>query len=380
MKDGPTDETGQYYIVHDDSWGNPTIGHGLCLYSSGSYLNVEAFASRGYDSKQLADDWLANGTVGKVPVDVCDDIWKEGLKSRYENIKNTYADLNLKEYQIYALVDVQYRRGNTGGFEELYKSLWSSDDDKYGQDPSGETYDMNSLYKFFNDGFTDTSSGVYTRKQRQWLLFKYGYYESLGEYYTAESATGGGIGGGNYDSSFYGGINIYNDDGSVNSDKINELDTLLTSSYLNTIHHYHTYSNQSGPFAKWWTNNGLEEFQCTWWANGRASQYLELSGGKYDDYPTRSGNGSDYYSINRSNGWFNYGTTPKRNSVISWDDGGYGHVAYVEAVDAVTQDVWISHAGAGWSWYGIEKLTKSNNYVPWSGYALEGFIYLDEAR
>lgn len=359
-----------YYIVEDDSWGNPTIGHGLCLYSNGSYLNVEAFQKHGIDSKKLADDWLNNGTQGKVSKEICDSIWSDGLKARYENIKSTYSNLGLKEYQIYSLIDVKYRRGYTNGFEDQYNSLWSSSDDKYGESTSGEQYSMTTLYSFFNNGFSDTASGVYTRKKRQWLLFKYGYYESLGEYYKES----------NYDSSFYGGINIYNSDGSVNADKMDELDDYLTHTCLNTEHHYQNYYMQQGPFFKWWTNIGLQNFQCTWWANGRASQYLEQNGSKYTKYPTIHGHGGQYYNENLSGGWFNYGQTPKQNSVISWSYGDYGHVAYVEAVDSVTDDVWISHAGGGWSWFGIKKLTKSSGYSPYSGAVLNGFIYLDEPK
>lgn len=188
------------------------------------------------------------------------------------------------------------------------------------------------------------------------------------------------------DGAFYGEIEIYNSDGTVNSSKMEELDSYLTSNLLNTTHHWRDSSNhQSGPFAKWWTNNGLSNFQCTWWANGRASQYLELNGTKYKKYPTTYGHGGDYYSVNIDNGYFNYGTTPKKNSIISWKKGRYGHVAYVEAVEP-NGDIWISHAGGGQSWFGVAKCTKDSGYAPtngngyWSGYTLNGFIYLDEPK
>lgn len=370
---GGKDASGQYYMVENDGAGYPTVGHGLCLKSGSGYLHVEEFIKHGVDSKQLADNWLNGDRNGKVSVEICDSIWEDNLKDLYDNVKATLSDLNLKEYQIYALVDVKYRRGNINGFRNKYESLWSSNDDQFGQDISKEPYSESSLFSFFWNG-GHSLEGVNKRKKAQWLLFKYGYYDGLNEYYTA------GTGGGNYDSSFYGGINIYNDDGSVNTSKINELDNLLTKDYLNTTHHVRNYANQGGPFKKWWTNNGLQKFQCTWWANGRASQYLELNGSKYKTYPTISGNGGDYYSYNKSNGWFNYGTTPKRNSVISWTYGDYGHVAYVEAVDAMTGDIWISHAGGGWSWFELQKCTKASNYSPWSGYSLNGFIYLDEPK
>lgn len=185
-----------------------------------------------------------------------------------------------------------------------------------------------------------------------------------------------------YSSDFYGEIAIYNSDGSVNPEKMEELDIYLTNNLLNTSHHFRNYENQSGPFAKWWTNNGLGEFQCTWWANGRASQYLELTNSSVGSkYPTTQGDGKDYYNYNQ---WFySSKTEPRANSLISWNgntDSPHGHVAYVEAVDPITGDIWISHAGGGWSWFGIEKVTKASGYIPWSGYTLNGFIYLDQPK
>lgn len=53
-----------------------------------------------------------------------------------------------------------------------------------------------------------------------------------------------------------------------------------------------------------------------------------------------------------------------------------GHVAYVEAVDTVNKNVYISHAGAGYSWYGVEKFTFDEMKTVW-GYTLLGYVYLD---
>lgn len=135
---------------------------------------------------------------------------------------------------------------------------------------------------------------------------------------------------------------------------------------------------QSGPFARWWTAgyNNLQPFQCTWWANGRASMYLEQHGTKYKKYPTQTGHGGYYYDINKASGWFNYGQEPKPNSIISWTKGEYGHVAYVEGV--TSDGIYISHAGSGTSWYGVQKIPLNGSI--WSGYKLNGYIYLDEPK
>ena len=85
------------------------------------------------------------------------------------------------------------------------------------------------------------------------------------------------------------------------------------------------------------------------------------------------GNGGDYYNINRQNGWFEYGSTPRPNSIISWSNGGYGHVAYVEGV---TEDgIYISHAGYGNAWYGVQKISLDGSYGSLG--KPDGFIYIE---
>ena len=134
---------------------------------------------------------------------------------------------------------------------------------------------------------------------------------------------------------------------------------------------------QNGPFAKWWDNpyNLLESFQCTWWANGKASMYLEQFGTKYKKYPTQGGNGGEYYDKNKANGWFKYGSTPKPHSLITWkQSGSWGHVAYVEGVGS--DGIYISEAGSGTSWFGVRKIPLSGYYSP--SFTLVGYIYLNE--
>lgn len=174
---------------------------------------------------------------------------------------------------------------------------------------------------------------------------------------------------GSYSSTVTGGIS--------SDEEMQELTEELNS-MLNTKVHVGNSKYQDGPFPIYWTSpiNTLTKFQCTWWANGRASEYLSTYGTKYTTYPTLTGNGGEYYSINKKNGWFKYGSTPRPNSIISWTKrGSYGHVAYVEGV--TSDSIYISHAGSGKSWRGVEKIPISGD-VGWSGYKLNGYIYLDE--
>lgn len=192
---GTKTDDGNYYIVEDDSVGNPTVGHGLCLkdVDDGIYLHVSDFAAYGIDSKALANAWLEGDRNGKIEVSICDAIWRENLEGLYNGISSQYPDL--KEYQKYALVDVKYRRGNTDGFKSAYESKWTAADDKYGNYvESEEPYDTNTLFGFFwKTGHS--REGVRTRKKNQWLLFKYGYYKPLGEYAIINSGGAGESGG-----------------------------------------------------------------------------------------------------------------------------------------------------------------------------------------
>ena len=172
---------------------------------------------------------------------------------------------------------------------------------------------------------------------------------------------------------------MYMTQGGITTDEeASQLQSMIENEWINTRVHYRDGAYQNGPFAKYWNYdyNLLSKFQCTWWANGRASMYLEQYGTKYKKYPTQMGNGGEYYRINQENGWFEYGSEPRPNSIISWTHGQYGHVAYVEGVSS--DGIYISHAGSGLSWFGVQKIPLDGsvwNYGPPNGY-----IYLDMPR
>ena len=179
--------------------------------------------------------------------------------------------------------------------------------------------------------------------------------------------------------------------GVTNEQEAEQLNEKIEGDYLSTRGVTNEIPNNSnGPFATWWRNdyNTDQAYQCTWWAWGRASQYLESIGSKYSKYPETVINGGDYYDSNMNNKWFRSGKTPKVNSVVSWSDDGYGHVSYVEGV---TSDgaIYISHAAGNLKtnfaegtnkWKGVTRVDKGSDDNPYSiwGYTLNGFIYLDE--
>lgn len=367
--------SGDYYVVEDDGEGNPTVGHGLCIKSSDGYLHVDEFAAYGIDSKSLS-------MGDQVSKEICDAIWSEHIKGLYEGIVSSYSELGLTEYQCYALTDVKYRRGNTSDFKSEYESKWSSSDNQYGNyNESNESFSTDTLFNFFWNG-GHSLEGVNTRKKDQWVLFKYGYYRPLNEYWQ-ETATFSG--------------DLYNEDGSVNEDKISEYETFLTQEHSlvtpnlsgNNIGgrynkaactavtgKYHGYSGNTSSTSyndakvSYLGNNGLGIYQCTWWANGRASEYL----GKQ---VSNNGNGGEVANNLIKAGYGKSVDNPVPNSVISYSGGSeYGHVAYVEAVDNINGYYYISHAGSGKSWYGIQKVKIGS--APWSGWSIVAICALGE--
>ena len=176
------------------------------------------------------------------------------------------------------------------------------------------------------------------------------------------------------------GMNLYNSDGSVNQEKIEELEKILTEDYLNTVYHEKNSEKQGGPFHEYWgTNrhNTIAAFQCTWWADGRADQFRAVCLGKErDEWFNSTGNGGDVVTNAKAGGW-TYGTEPAMNSLVSFADASYGHVAYVEAVDRITGEIYISHAGGGVSWFGIQKVSPNSDGTYSCSGKSTGFIYLD---
>lgn len=341
---------GTQYKIVDDGAGHATVGYGVDIVNGG---HEAEFKANGYDTN-----------IGSfVPVDFVDKIEEKSIQNAIQQVETMTNGLNLKEYQKYALVSRAYNCGAAGAmgqrngmtFKEAYNKYWKDTDDEYGVTPNNEMYNHSLYTQYMKD--PQTSEGKYMlglerRRKSEWILFKTGYFDVLNEYYV--------------ESNKYSieGINLYNTDGTVNEAEISKLENQLTIK-VNT---------RSGQYM----DNGLEYKQCTWWAYSRASEYLGKA------YPKQSngtsGNGKDWYDINRKNGWFDYGSEPRANSIVCWNNPtakGYGHVAYVEAVDTVNKNIYISHAGGGVSWYGIRKLD-------WNGYFDRvypiGYIYLDSPK
>ena len=350
-----SEDKSEYYMYCE--YGNDTMNYayGVCIYGNNTYL-PHSFPNYGID---VTDEQYHTEGVSSIAANIVDnvsmDIWYGTRNEAINKIRSLgYNEEDFEEYQIDCLADIRYQG-------------WYIDDiiNTYMTNGRIANEDVRlSSRAFTNPNPLNEEEGPGTRGNDRWTLFSEGKYvltyndiiiEELNADDFLEIERGG----------------ITTDDEAENlTQQFNEM--------LNTVIH-RGGTNQSGPFPKWWTSpyNALSPFQCTWWANGRASMYLEQNGTKYSKYPTQMGNGGEYYNINKQNGWFNYGQTPKPNSIISWNHpGSYGHVAYVEGV---TQDgIYISHAGSGTSWRGVEKISL-DGYI-WANYYLNGYIYLDEPK
>ena len=380
-----------YKVLSDGSPTGSAVGYGVDIGTHGEELR-----QLGYDT-----------SIGSlIPVDVVDAIELRIRESMYQQVKDTIDanGITLTEYQLYALVSRAYNCGVAGAltatrgsesldFSGYYNKYWSqSEDNKYGYNATEGDFNHKLYTEYMCVPVTSQGEyllGLERRRKSEWTLFQTGYYDTLGEYWQ-ESYTGK-----------FNNINVYNIDGTVNEEKIKELQLAFESEFNlvkgnlsgNNIGGrynkdsctkvkgtYLGYSGRTGSTGyndatvSYIANNGLGIYQCTWWANGRASEYLSKNGTKYTSYPSARGNGGEIYDVNQ---WFNSGSMPKPNSLVSYTSSSseYGHVAYVEAVDTKNKCYYISHAGSGNSWFGIQKVTIGKG--PW-GWNVVGFVYLDE--
>ena len=381
---------------------NGAVGYGVDIQTHGAKLRALGYST----------------TAGSlIPVTDVDAIEKEEREERYNQVLNlaTTNGINLTQYQLFALTSRTYNYGFAGGtgqatssfiypstltFVEAYKEYYEGIDNQNYYGDYTKTDFNNGLYTQYmtwldyapgnSMGGTPYNhpAGWETRRKSEWCLFQTGYYgwglqnggaypEGFDEYWQ-ESTTFSG--------------DLYNEDGSVNEEKIAELQKSFESKYnlvegnlsgnnIGGVYNPSACKQVTGDYLKWDGNvyssgatyrgeNGLGIYQCTWWANGRASQYL----GKQFDV---NGNGGEIFG--NAQGKYKTGSTPKPNSLVSYyknkTDGSSttGHVAYVEAVD--NQYYYISHCGSGKSWYGIQKVEIGK--APWNGWYTVGFVYLD---
>ena len=373
------DESAKYYIVGLVG-GNRTVGYGIDLETSGKEEQIKA--ATGMTTINVGD---------KVDKEVVDKAEDEMIQAAIENVKSYFGDQDLKEYQIHALVSRYYNCGSSGykspkeasgtGKDLLtsYKDYWNEENDdkyeelyeKYKDNQTARSsitaeVDFNNLFYVNYMQYPNSGSGLslVNRRRSEFILFSTGYYDTLQRFWTNAATPGG--------------IELYDSSNKVIPEKLYELQSWFEENFFDgTITSAKSLGYDSTPVqistAKSHLRDPifqisvLEPFQCTWWANCRASWYLNQMD------PEKFPRGLDYAKGNggvvATNLSSHFGVTLYRNArdikpnaVVSFTGtNGYGHVAYVEAVDS--EGYYISEA-SGWlesethnKWNGIRKVS-----------------------
>lgn len=83
--------------------------------------------------------------------------------------------------------------------------------------------------------------------------------------------------------------------------------------------------------------------QCVWYVRNRGYEKLGKAG-----LTGIGGNANTWYNSAASKG-LSHGSTPKTNSIVCWNGGSYGHVAFVEYYDSANKTVYFTEANFGGS-------------------------------
>ena len=198
---GPkTTADGTKYIIEDDGSGRPCVGYGVDIIA-----NYDKLKKRGcpYTLEYIKSNYRS----GKLAIDkeIVDSVEQEEMDQISEYIRSKVAGLNLKEYQIQALISRAYNCGAGGAiqrrngltFMQAYKKYWNQErDDQFGQKENASMY-KHSLYTNYMCKPTTGQGGKYLpglerRRKGEWLLFKTGCYVNTGKFWSEEQSGGGG--------------------------------------------------------------------------------------------------------------------------------------------------------------------------------------------
>lgn len=145
---------GDYYYVEDIGDGVRTVGSGVTLEYNGGL-----FKKYGIDT----NDYQIGS---KIPISIVDQIKLEILSDHRSRIENLLANnsINLKEYQIDALVSMSYNLGNVNSFPNAYR--------EYGDT---ESLRDNWFLLYVSKG-SIFEVGLTRRRTAEWKLFHTGDY------------------------------------------------------------------------------------------------------------------------------------------------------------------------------------------------------------
>ena len=181
----PTNADGTKYIIENDGAGNAVVGYGVDIFNGG-----------------FADEFAAAGQPtnfgGEVDKEFVDALEEREIQSCLDSVRSITSGLNLKEYQIYALVSRAYNCGIGGAlttkrgspsmnFVDSCNAYWNAEtDDKFeAKDPNADF--GHSLYtQYMSKPVTASGSylaGLERRRKSEWVLFQTGYFDVLDKWY-----------------------------------------------------------------------------------------------------------------------------------------------------------------------------------------------------
>lgn len=180
----PTNADGTKYIIEDDGAGNLVVGYGVDIYNGG-FANL--FIEAGYTLEIGAE----------VDVDFVDNLEQQEIDSNISSVKSITSGLNLKEYQIHALVSRAYNCGVAGAltttrgspamnFVNSYKTYWKETDDQFEQKNNNANFSHSLYTQYMSKPVTASGNymaGLERRRKSEWTLFQTGYYDVLGKWY-----------------------------------------------------------------------------------------------------------------------------------------------------------------------------------------------------
>ena len=387
-----------YYKVYDARDGVHTVGYGVNMEA-----NRGAFEEIGIDVSTVQyGDYIEKKIVDKIQENI--------LQGRVDRIKAATTGIDLKEYQIHALVSHSYVCGNINGFNDAYTAYWNQEtDDKYEElyEKYKETPEMSStilsevnyehnLYKtwfYYYNGSHDGGGrypGWVTRQKSEYALFQTGYYSTLKRFWGNSEGIPGGyvlVNGGEIDKAACLDLQVWYEQ-NLFSGKL-QCDTDVTSGAAQEttdIRNTDSRGNLNPEYSSIFRSSYV--YQCPWWSYVRGALYYQLVGredlaeklhgaGATGDGRDAASYASGYLGIKDKLNTSIDGIQPY--SIISFDKvgSGHGHTAFVEAV--TDDSIIVSDCGSGYQWYGVHIVSKSKLTNPSSDYYFTASICLADA-
>lgn len=180
----PTNADGTKYIIENDGAGNAVVGYGVDIFNGG-----------------FADEFAAAGQPtnigGEVDKDFVDGLEKQEIQSCLDSVRSMTSGLNLKEYQIYALVSRAYNCGVGGAittkrgspsmnFVDSYNAYWTDADDQFEAKNPNANFNHSLYTQYMSKPVTASGSylaGLERRRKSEWTLFQTGYFDVLDKWY-----------------------------------------------------------------------------------------------------------------------------------------------------------------------------------------------------